>query len=246
MRVFIAEKPSLAKAIFEGLGGNASTQKKNGYYEHGSDIVTWCFGHMLALCDPEDYNPKYKEWNLDDLPIKSVYPPKLKPIESSKNQLNIIIKLIGQATSIVNAGDPDPEGVLLVNEILTYTNNTKPVERVLIADLNLKSVQKALANMRPNSEFENIGLSALARSIGDQLFGYNLTRAYSIKARSIGYGSLLNIGRVQSAVLGLVNMRTLANLNHASSFYYDITAKFNFNEHSVIAKYQPQLPQPLQ
>ena len=71
MRLFIAEKPSLAKAIFEGLGGNPSTEKKNGYFQHGTDAVTWCFGHMLELCDPEDYDEKYSKWRFGDLPIKT-------------------------------------------------------------------------------------------------------------------------------------------------------------------------------
>ncbi|EBF1083714.1 DNA topoisomerase III, partial [Salmonella enterica] len=78
MRLFIAEKPSLAKAIFEGLGGNPATEKKNGCYEHGTDVVTWCFGHMLELYDPQDYDVKYAAWRFDDLPIKTPWPPKYK------------------------------------------------------------------------------------------------------------------------------------------------------------------------
>ena len=131
MRLFIAEKPSLAQAIFEGLGGKPATQKKNGYFENGTDIVTWCFGHMLELFDPEDYDPSFKTWRLDDLPLKAVYPPKLKPILKSVAQLNIITGLIKKAASIVNAGDPAEEGNLLIDEILTHVNNQKPVKRDL-------------------------------------------------------------------------------------------------------------------
>ena len=106
MRLFIAEKPSLAKAIFEGLGGNPATQKKNGYFENGTDIVTWCFGHMLELFDPEDYDSNLKMWRLGDLPLKAVYPPKLKPIPKSVAQLNIIIGLIKKRTPLLMQDTP--------------------------------------------------------------------------------------------------------------------------------------------
>ncbi|WP_236733502.1 toprim domain-containing protein, partial [Aliivibrio fischeri] len=206
MRLFIAEKPSLAEAILKGLGGTPNhSPKKAGYYQHGSDRVTWCYGHMLELFDPEDYDTKYKKWSLDDLPIAATYPPTLKPIKKNQVQFNVICKLIKEADSIVHAGDPDDEGNLLVDEILTHVKNTKPVERLLIADLNDKPVKAALASMRPNSEFKHLTQSALARSIADQLFGYNLTRAYTLKAREKGYEKILNVGRVQSAVLGLIN-----------------------------------------
>ncbi|EFQ7567118.1 DNA topoisomerase III, partial [Salmonella enterica subsp. enterica serovar Hadar] len=175
MRLFIAEKPSLAKAIFEGLGGNPATEKKNGCYEHGTDVVTWCFGHMLELYDPQDYDVKYAAWRFDDLPIKTPWPPKYKIRADAQQQTNIIFSLIEKATSIVHAGDPDDEGCLLVDEILDYAKNTKPVQRLLVADLNLAPVQKALANMQPNEKFRGMTNSALARSLCDQGFGYNLT-----------------------------------------------------------------------
>nr|WP_069594941.1 DNA topoisomerase 3 [Aliivibrio fischeri]OED52231.1 DNA topoisomerase III [Aliivibrio fischeri] len=240
MRVFIAEKPSLADAILKGLGGTPNpTQKKAGYYQHGSDRVTWCYGHMLELFDPEDYDTKYKKWSLDDLPIKATFPPKMKPIKKNQVQFNVISRLIKEADSIVHAGDPDDEGNLLVDEILTHVKNTKPVERLLIADLNDKPVKAALASMRPNSEFKHLTQSALARSIADQLFGYNLTRAYTLKAREKGFENVLNVGRVQSAVLGLINQRTLANLNHTESFYYVLNGAFSINGKSLHARLIP-------
>ena len=96
MRLFIAEKPSLAKAIFEGLGGNPSTEKKNGYFQHGTDAVTWCFGHMLELCDPEDYDEKYSKWRFGDLPIKTPWPPTYKIRPDAEPQTRIIFSLIEQ------------------------------------------------------------------------------------------------------------------------------------------------------
>lgn len=227
MRVFIAEKPSLAKAIFIGLGGDPLTEKKQGYFQHNQDVVTWCTGHMLELFDPEDYDPKYKKWNIDDLPITIQYPPKLKIKESTKHQFNTIRNLISQATSIVHACDPDEEGQLICDEILTFCRNTKPVQRLLVADLNLKPVQTALSSMQPNEHFIQQSESALARSLSDQAFGYNLTRGYTLKAREKGIQNTLNIGRVISAILGLVNSRTIANQHHTSSFYFDVFGSFN-------------------
>lgn len=238
MRLFIAEKPSLAKAIFEGLGGNPSTDKKDGYFLHGTDAVTWCFGHMLELNDPQDYDDKYATWRFSDLPIKTPWPPKYKIRADAQHQTSVIFSLIEKATTIVHAGDPDDEGCLLVDEILDFVQNTKPVQRLLVADLNLAPVQKALANMQPNEKFRGMTNSALARSLGDQGFGYNLTRGCTLKGQEKGFHGVLNVGRVQSAVLGLVNQRTLANQNHTESFYYDVQAALQINGNAVKAKYQ--------
>lgn len=237
MRLFIAEKPSLAKAIFEGLGGNPATEKKNGYFEHADDVVTWCFGHMLAINDPQDYDPKYSQWNLSDLPIASYLPPKYKLKPESQAQTKIIISLINRAKTICNCGDPDEEGCRLVDEILEYLECKKSVMRLLVADLNLAPVKKALANMQPNENFRGMSNSALCRSILDQSFGYNLTRVSTLKGREKGYQGVLNVGRVQSAVLGLVNLRTLANKNHSESFYYDVFADMSINGNTIKAKY---------
>jgi len=239
MRVFIAEKPSLAKAIFEGLGGNSSAKMQNGYFQIGDNKITSCFGHMLELFDPQDYDEKYQKWHLDDLPIKSVYPPKLKPKPESQARLNVIFDLIKEADEIIHAGDVDAEGQKIVDDILLFVENTKPVKRILIADLNLKPVQKALDNLKPNSEFHTLGQSATARSIGDQLFGFNLTRLFTLQGRKQGYDGVLNVGRVQSAVMGLINSRTLANQSHESSFYYDISGKLSTNQGAFTARYQP-------
>ncbi|MEL7326507.1 MAG: DNA topoisomerase [Pseudomonadota bacterium] len=239
MRVFIAEKPSLAAAIFKGLGGDVNTEKKDGYYQHGQDVVTWCVGHLLALCDPEDYNIEHKEWALSYLPLSTHYPPRMKPRQGATKQLKVVLNWIDKADSIVHAGDPDPEGCLLVDEVLTYANNTKPVQRVLIADLNDKPVKAALNNLQPNEDFQPLTKKALARSIADQTFGYNLTRAYTLKAREKGFDSVLNIGRVITAIIGMVNERTLANQNHQKSYFYELFGQFDLAGHHIKAKLLP-------
>lgn len=233
-RLFIAEKPELARAIVEGLGGGTT---KKGYIECANgDVVTWCFGHMLALKDPEDYDPSYKEWKMEQLPMKFI-PWAYKVGPDKDEQLNIIMGLMGKSRSIVHAGDPDPSGQEIVDEILEYAGYVNPVYRVLINDNNLKPVQKALNNLRQNSDFKNLYQSALARSVGDQLYGYNMTRCYTIAAQNEGYQGVMSLGRVQTAILGMVVRRDLEHEAHVKSFFYSVSGEFGFSGVKVPAKY---------
>ena len=234
MRLFIAEKPELAKAIVEGLGGG---HRKDGYYDCGTDYVTWCFGHMLQLFDPEEYDERYAKWNMDDLPIYHI-PWKKKPSKDKKAQLSIIMSLLKQADSVVHAGDPDDEGQLLIDEVIAYANCSLPIQRLLINDNNTKIVRKALDNLRSNKEFFGLSSAAEARSVGDQLYGYNLTRAYTLSARQAGYQGVLSVGRVQTPILGLVVRRDRAYATHTKSFYYNVIGKFHIDNLDFPARYQ--------
>lgn len=225
IRLFITEKPELQKAICNHLGGNFAY--KDGYYEKGNDIVVSCFGHMLQLCDPEDYDPSYAKWNLDQLPF-CFTPVKKKPKPDTEERLNLIISLIKKADTIVNAGDDDEEGQLLIDEILRYVGNKKPVYRVLISAVTPKSVEKAFANIRPNEEFEHLGYKAEARSIADQVFGYNFTRLFTELAKQSGGQGIVSVGRVQTPVVGLVVRRDRANAAHNKTYYYTVTGSFDF------------------
>ena len=234
MRLFIAEKPDLAKAIVEGLGGGS---RKNGFYDCGNDYVTWCYGHMLQLYNPEDYDERYKQWNMSDLPI-SFIPWKKKPSEDKKEQIEIIVNLINQADEVVNAGDPDDEGQLLVDEILEYAECKLPTKRILINDNNTKVVRKALDNLQDNDDFFGLSAAAEARSVGDQLYGYNLTRAFTLAAQKAGYQGVLSVGRVQTPVLGLVVRRDRQKESHTKSYYYNVTGEFEINKVTFPARYQ--------
>ncbi|MBJ2293282.1 DNA topoisomerase 3 [Pseudomonas sp. MF5691] len=220
MRVFIAEKPGLGKVIAEALG---NPQNKGGFFQCGSDVVTWCIGHLLELAPPEVHNPAYEKWNATDLPLK-LRPVKYQPIARTHDQLKVVGGLIGQASEIVHAGDPDDEGQLLVDEVLEYFGNTSPVKRVLINDLNVNTALKALANLKDNREFFGLYQKALARSIGDQLYGFNMTRACTLAARARGVKTVLSVGRVQTPILGLIVNRYLANKNHAAANFYAVNA----------------------
>ncbi len=234
MRVFIAEKPALAKVIAEALGAGV---RKDGYIQCGSDAVTWCVGHILELSPPEAHNPAYAKWNAADLPLK-LRPAQYQPKENTAAQFKVVQQLVGQATEIVHAGDPDDEGQLLVDEVLTYCHSTCPVKRVLINDLNTAAAKKALANLRDNREFLGLSQKALARSIGDQLYGFNMTRAYTLAARKKGIEGVLSIGRVQTPILGLIVNRFNAFQNHSAAFFYSLSANIDVTGHRIVPRYQ--------
>ncbi|HCD4747269.1 TPA: topoisomerase C-terminal repeat-containing protein, partial [Escherichia coli] len=168
-------------------------------------------------------------------------PVKYQPVESAEKQVKTIIELIRRAdvTEIIHAGDPDDEGQLLVDEVLEYAGNTKPVKRVLINDNTLPAVKKALANPKNNRDFRGLYLKALARSVADAIYGLSMTRAYTIPAKTKGYKGVLSVGRVQTPVLGLIVNRTRANKNHKSSFYYTMTGHFQRGADVIRANWKP-------
>lgn len=225
MRLFIAEKKGLGEVIALALGNGVN---RGGYIECGTDVVTWGSGHLLELVKPESHNPAYEKWNEADLPLK-LRPHRYQPIERTAGQFKKVAALIEKASEIVHAGDPDAEGQLLIDEILTYTGTKKPVKRVLINDLNTEKARQALTQLRDNSEFYGLSQSALARSVGDQLFGFNMTRGYTLAARKKGGKDVLSVGRVQTPILGLIVHRYEAFKNHAAAFYYAVSAGFMIN-----------------
>lgn len=226
MRLFIAEKPSLARAIADVLP--KPHRRGDGYISCGSgDTVTWCIGHLLEQAEPDAYDTRYARWNLADLPI---VPEKwqLKPKPSVSKQLNVIKRLLGDAQQVIHAGDPDREGQLLVDEVLDYLElapeKRQTVQRCLINDLNPQAVERAVSRLRDNREFIPLCVSALARSRADWLYGINMTRAYTILGRNAGYNGVLSVGRVQTPVLGLVVRRDEEIENFVSKDFYEVKA----------------------
>lgn len=233
MKLFIAEKPQLAQVIAQAIGVVA---KKDGYYECKGDVcVTNALGHVLAQKMPEQIDPKFKVWNLADLPLP-VRPIPLTPTPRAEKQFKIIEGLLKKADTVVNAGDPDDEGQLLVDEILRYCKFKGKEERILINDLRVEAARKELSKIRPNSEFQGLSNKALARSQADYLFGLNLTRAYTLFAQKKGLkGVVLSVGRVQTPTLGMIVRRYLANQGHKESFYYNIFGGFGFDGRKIEA-----------
>lgn len=226
MRLFIAEKPSLGRAIADVLP--KPHQRGDGFIKCGNDdVVTWCVGHLLEQAEPDAYDPKFKQWRLEHLPI---IPEKwiLLPRKEVKKQLSVVEKLIHQADVLVNAGDPDREGQLLVDEVFSYVNLSAEkrdgILRCLISDLNPNAVEKAVQKLQPNRHFIPLATSALARARADWLYGINMTRAYTIRGRQAGYDGVLSVGRVQTPVLGLIVRRDLEIENFQPKDFYEVLA----------------------
>ncbi|ELR1781116.1 DNA topoisomerase 3 [Campylobacter jejuni] len=235
MRLFIAEKPELGRAIAEGLDGNYKSGE--GYIQKGDNIVTWAFGHILELAKPKEYDEKYKLWKLEDLPLP-IKEFKYLPKKESKKQLKIICDLIhsDKITSIVNCGDADDEGQILVDEIIQYSKTSKPVFRVLINDLTPKAVKEEIAKIKPNADFKGMSERGFARSQADWIVGINLTRAYTIMARKNGYDGVLSVGRVQTPILALIVNRDKEFENFKSIDYFSLLGDFNINNNTIKAR----------
>ncbi|ADT66959.1 cpp49 (plasmid) [Campylobacter jejuni subsp. jejuni ICDCCJ07001] len=235
MRLFIAEKPELGRAIAEGLDGNYKSGE--GYIQKGDNIITWAFGHILELAKPEEYDEKYKLWKLEDLPLP-IKEFKYLPKKESKKQLKIICDLIhsDKITSIVNCGDADDEGQILVDEIIQYSKTSKPVFRVLINDLTPKAVKEEIAKIKSNADFKGMSERGFARSQADWIVGINLTRAYTIMARKNGYEGVLSVGRVQTPILALIVNRDKEFENFKSIDYFSLLGDFNINNNTIKAR----------
>lgn len=204
MRVFIAEKPSLAKAIAHVLPGHPVT--KGGFIEVGDDIVTWCFGHLMRLADAAEYDQKFKLWSFRDLPI---LPEEFMVLPNDTDssylkQIKIIEKLVRNCDEVVHAGDADREGHLLVQWVLNHIGCRKPVMRLWLSANDPVSVKKALSSMRPNSEYRSLFDSGECRSFADWMVGINLSRAYTLAFKNNGADQMVSVGRVQSPTLALI------------------------------------------
>jgi DNA topoisomerase-3 len=241
MKLFIAEKPSMAAELAKCLPGPLI--RKDGYIETGAGVVTWVFGHILRQAEPGEYDEKYKKWRAGDLPI---IPKEWKLVvaDSCGKQFNIIKTLISKASEIVHAGDPDREGQLLVDEVLSYTNNKKPVLRILVNALDEKSIKKALAGLRNNQDFFNLNQSALARSRADWLVGMNLSRAFTLAAQSAGHDITLPIGRVKTPTLALVVRREREIKAFKSADYFLIKADIKHENGPFKAMWKAKEEQP--
>ena len=237
MRVFIAEKPTVARAIAAVLPG--PQQRHKTYIQSGeANAVVWCAGHILTPYMPEDYDPRYQRWEVADLPIiPSDW--KLKVATRTKDLYQTITKYARQATLIVHAGDPDREGQLLVDEVLAQIGNQVPVKRLLISDLNAVAVKRALGKLEDNASYAGLRDAALGRSRADWLYGLNLTRLYTVKGRASGHSGVLSVGRVQTPVLGLVVRRDREIEAFVSKPFYELTAELVAAEGTFTAKWTP-------
>jgi|UPI00056BF2A3 DNA topoisomerase III len=235
MRLFIAEKPSLGRAIAEHLSSNTTPIGRPAtHIICGNDIVTWCFGHLLEVQEPSEF----KAWAMDVLPIDTSSWPQA-PRKNVTAQVETIRKLLKDCSEVVNAGDPDREGQLLVDELLEHLDNRKPVKRLWLAALDETSVVTALNNLKDNADYARLSASAKARQDGDLLVGVNLTRAYTLAAQKTGNSGVLSIGRVQTPTLALIVNRCIAAENFKPKDFFTVNASLGFEAGSFIAGWLP-------
>lgn len=236
MRLYIAEKPSMANEIAHCLG---KAQRKTGFIKTAGGIVTWLFGHVLQQVEPEYYDIKYKKWRMEDLPIvPTTWKVEVNP--DTVTQFNIVRGLIGKADEIIHAGDPDREGQLLVDEVLDFLGNKKPVKRILLNALDETSIRRANADLRDNRDFFNLKQSALARSRADWLIGMNLSRAYTLAAQKLGHREIVfPIGRVKTPTLALVVRREREIKNFKPVDFFNIRAQFQHENGNFFAQWKP-------
>jgi DNA topoisomerase-3 len=221
MRLFIAEKPSLARAIAEALPRPHKPARLH-IECGGGDVVAWCAGHILQAAPPEAYGAEYKTWRLEHLPIA---PREWKLEVCAPELLRSIARLLKTAERVVHAGDPDREGQLLVDEVLQFLGYRGPVDRLLVSDLSFEAIRRQLDALEPNAKYRPLYESALARQRADWLYGLNMTRLYTLLGRAAGYKGVLSVGRVQTPLLGLIVARDAAIARFRPVPYYLVAAE---------------------
>ena len=200
MIVCIAEKPSVARDIARILG---ATTAKSGYMEGNGYQVTWTFGHLCELKEPNDYHENWKHWSLAALPmIPERFGIKVIPEDSIKKQFSIIEKLYAGADEIINCGDAGQEGELIQRWVMQKANVKCPVKRLWISSMTDEAILQGFQNLRDEQQYQPLYMAGLSRAIGDWMLGMNATRLYTLK-----YGQnkqVLSIGRVQTPTLALI------------------------------------------
>ena len=200
MIVCIAEKPSVAKDIARILGANESHQ---GYMQGNGYQVTWTFGHLCTLKEPNDYTEMWKHWSLSSLPmIPQRFGIKLIDDDGIKRQFAVIERLMQAADGIVNCGDAGQEGELIQRWVMQKAGAKCPVKRLWISSMTDEAIREGFASLKDQNEYQSLYIAGLSRAIGDWLLGMNATRLYTLK-----YGQnrqILSIGRVQTPTLALI------------------------------------------
>lgn len=228
MKLIIAEKPSLARTVAKVIGIIKDNRSAGHIVCKDDYVVTWVFGHIIELVKPEKYDPSFKSWDINLLPIiPSTWQYEVKP--DAKEQFNNIKTLLKSATTVINCGDPDREGQLLIDELLLHLKVKLPTKRLLILDPKDAAIRKAIENMEDNDKYYSWYQAGLLRSQADWLIGYNMTRAFSQLGRHIGIDGTLTAGRVQTPVLKLIYDRYLAIKNYKPLSFYNLVAEFTTN-----------------
>lgn len=230
MIVCIAEKPSVAREIAAVLGAAA---KKNGYLEGNGYQVTWTFGHLCTLKEPQDYTPEWKPWALSSLPmIPKRFGIKLIDNESYRAQFEVIRTLMQNADEIINCGDAGQEGELIQRWVMLKAGAKCPVKRLWISSLTEDAIREGFRNLKDESQFERLYEAGLSRAIGDWLLGMNATRLYTLR-----FGAnrqVLSIGRVQTPTLALIVRRQSEIDNFVPEQYWELKTVYRDTVFSAV------------
>ena len=222
MQVCIAEKPSVAAEIAKVLGANT---RQSGYYSGNGYCVTWTFGHLCELKEPQDYDPVLKRWDFQLLPIMPQrFSIKLKSDDGVKKQFGIIASLFSKADSIVNCGDAGQEGELIQRWVMQLAKVKCPVYRLWISSLTEEAIREGFDHLRSGQEFDSLYAAGSARAIGDWLLGMNATRAYTLRYGA--KGMVLSIGRVQTPTLALIVQRHKEIASFKPEKYWELKTKY--------------------
>ena len=226
MIVCVAEKPSVGAYIANVLGAK---QKHDGYFEGNGYQVTWTFGHLCALLDPQEYTEQWKGWNLSSLPmIPPRFSIKVSGDAGVHKQFNVIKNLIEQADEVINCGDAGQEGELIQRWVYQQAGCKCPVKRLWVNSLTEEAIRDGFQKLKDQSEYQHLYEAGMMRAIGDWLLGMNATRAYTIRyARGSGRDrQVLSVGRVQTPTLALVVKRQAEIENFVPRTYWELKTNY--------------------
>ena len=222
MKVCIAEKPSVAREIATVLGANT---KRDGYFEGNGYAVTYTFGHLCTLFEPNDYKPYWKSWDLNNLPmLPEKFKTKVVDNAGIQKQFNIIKSLFDKADMVINCGDAGQEGELIQRWVMSQAAYSGEVQRLWISSLTTEAIREGFQNLKPASDYDNLYYAGFSRAIGDWLLGMNATRLYTVKHG--GYKQMLSVGRVQTPTLAMVVNRFLAIQNFTPQPYWELQTTY--------------------
>ena len=218
MKVCIAEKPSVAREIATVLGANT---KCDGYYEGNGYAVTYTFGHLCTLFEPNDYKPHWKSWDLNNLPmLPNKFKTKVVDNTGIKKQFGIVKKLFDKATLVINCGDAGQEGELIQRWVIDQANYKGEVQRLWISSLTTEAIKEGFQKLQPSKKYDNLYYAGFSRAIGDWLLGMNATRLYTVKHG--GYKQMLSVGRVQTPTLAMLVNRYKEIENFKPKPYWEL------------------------
>ena len=226
MIVCVAEKPSVGAYIANVLG---ASQRKDGYFEGNGYQVTWTFGHLCALLDPQEYTEQWKAWSLSSLPmIPQRFSIKVHGDSGVHKQFNVIKSLINQADEVINCGDAGQEGELIQRWVYQQAGCKCPVKRLWVNSLTEEAIREGFRTLKDQSEYQHLYEAGMMRAVGDWLLGMNATRAYTIRyARGSGKNrQVLSVGRVQTPTLALVVKRQAEIEHFVPRTYWELKTKY--------------------